>query len=82
MQPTREQLEALDAEEIEWARQQSPGEKILAGLDLFDLACEFTKGGIRLQNPDADENHVIEMLQERLELARSLENVSVSFEEN
>lgn len=61
-------------EQIETARQQSIEEKILASLDLFDLACEFMRAGIRDQYPDADDARVEEILDERLALGRRLEN--------
>lgn len=64
----------LYREEVEAARQQSVEEKLLAGPDLFDLACEFMRAGIRAQIPDADESRVQEILEERLALGRRLEH--------
>jgi hypothetical protein len=69
--------EDLYWEQVEAARQQSFEEKFLAGADLFDLACEFMRAGIRMQFPDADEARVQELLEERLALARRLENQAI-----
>lgn len=70
------QLSADDlyAERVREARQQPLGEKLLAGVELFVLSCEFMRAGIRIQHPDADAAQVEAMLQERLALARKLEN--------
>ena len=61
-------------EEVEAARRQSIEEKLLAGPELFELACEFMRAGIRLQFPDADEVQANEILEQRLALGRRLEN--------
>lgn len=49
-------------------------EKFLAGPNLFELACEFMRAGIRNQHPDADEAQVQRILEERLALGRRLES--------
>jgi hypothetical protein len=50
----------------------SPEEKLFAGAELFDYACEITKAGIRDQFPEADEEEVLRILRERLVLAERL----------
>jgi len=47
-------LKELCREDVLDARRLSPEEKFLAGPRLFDLACEFTKAGIRNQHPEAE----------------------------
>ncbi len=64
----------LYTEEVHRARRMPLGEKVFAGIELFDLACEFTKSGIRVQHPEADEARVLELLRDRLALARRLED--------
>jgi hypothetical protein len=74
MEPTQELIDALYREEVLRARRMKPGDKLFAGADLFDYACEITKSGIRHQHPDADEQQVLALLRDRLALARRLEN--------
>ena len=49
-------------------------EKLVAGIELFDLACEFARAGIRMENPDADASTVEDILRRRLAIARVLED--------
>ena len=74
-EPTPELLDALYRDKVRAARAMTPGDRLLAGLRLFDLACEMTKAGIRMQHPEADEARVLEILRARLDLARRLEDV-------
>jgi hypothetical protein len=55
-------------EEIERARRQTFEQKFLAGAELFDYACEITKGGIRMQHPEYSDQQVLEELRRRLAL--------------
>lgn len=64
----------LFAEEVRRARMQPVAEKVFLGIELFDYACEVTQSGIRMQHPDADEDRVLDILRERLALARRLED--------
>jgi hypothetical protein len=61
-------------EQVVAARSQSIGEKLMAGIDLFELSCEFMRAGIRLQFPDATDDEIFAIVEERLALARRLEN--------
>ena len=74
MEPTRELGGQLDRDEVLAARAMTPEEKLLAGPRLFDFACRIAQDGIRLQFPDADEQRVRQILAERVELGRRLEN--------
>lgn len=49
-------------------------QKLLAGPELFDMACVWMTAGIRSQFPDADDRRVRQLLLERLELARRIDN--------
>jgi hypothetical protein len=63
----------LYLDEIRRARTMDLKDKIWAGAELFDMACEQTKLGIRLQHPEADEARVLELLRERIALGKRLE---------
>ena len=53
---------------IEDARRGTFEQKFLAGAHLFDYACEATKIGIRMQNPQFDDAQVMDELRRRLEV--------------
>ena len=67
MRPTNGLVTALRHDKIESARQASPDQKLRAGPELFDLACEAAKSGIRAQHPNADEQEVQRLLRHRVE---------------
>jgi len=69
----REVSERIDRDRIRRAKEQRPEDKFYIGPELFDLACEFSKAGIRAQHPDADEARVLQLLRERLALVERLE---------
>jgi hypothetical protein len=69
-------IDELYRQELEEARAMSADEKVLAGQRLFEAACRITLAGIRHQFPDASEDRCWEILRERLELQRRLENFS------
>lgn len=73
MEPTQELVDALYLEKVQAAMRMSEGERFVAGLRLFDFACEWTKAGIRMDCPDASEEEVLELLRERLTIAERLE---------
>ena len=73
MEPTQELIDQLRREEIEDARQMSVAQKLEAGGDLFDMACEVTLSGIRAQYPGISEERAIEILRSRLDFARTTE---------
>ena len=73
MAPTQELIDAIYRSKVLRARAMSPEEKMLDGPRLFEMACEITKSGIRRQHPNADEAEVQRILNDRLALARRLE---------
>jgi len=73
MEPTKELILQLHLEDLEQAARMTPEERLLAGAELFDYACEITKAGIRVQYPQADEATVLQILRDRVELARRIE---------
>ena len=60
------QAEAIRRERVERARRLPFEEKFLAGGQLFDTACEFTKAGIRHDHPEYTEAQVLDELRRRL----------------
>jgi hypothetical protein len=73
---TQRLIDELYREEILEARAMSPEDKILAGQQLFEAACRVTLAGIRHENPGASEEQCLEILRQRLELQRRLEETS------
>ena len=74
--PTAQLIDSLYREEILQARRMSPEEKLLAGENLFEWACEITLAGIRHQFPEYSESQCRETLAKRLALRRKLEGRS------
>jgi hypothetical protein len=74
MEPTPELLAQLDREDIEQARRMTPAQRLLAGAELFDYACQITKAGIRADHPNADDAELLRILRQRLELAQRIED--------
>jgi hypothetical protein len=73
---TQRLIDELYREELREARAMPPVDKILAGQQLFESACRITLAGIRNQNPGASEEQCLEILRQRLELQRRLEESS------
>ena len=74
MEPTGTLGDQLYRDDVLAARAMTPEEKLLAGPQLFDFACRIALDGIRNQFPDVDEQRVRQILAERVELGRRLEN--------
>ncbi len=73
--PSIEQLsDELFREEVLRARAMDPGEKLFAGVRLFDYACRITLAGIRHQFPGITDEEALRILKERLALERRLES--------
>ena len=73
---TQRLIDELYREEILEARAMSPEDKIRAGQQLFEAACRVTLAGIRNQNPGISEERCLEILRQRLDLQRRLEESS------
>ena len=74
MGPTGIPDDQLYRDEVLAARVMTSEEKLLAGPQLFDFACRIALDGIRNQFPDVDEQRIRQILAERVELGRRLEN--------
>ena len=66
-------VEDFEREAIGAARASPPVEKLLDGLRLFDRTCQIMAASIQHEQPDADPDRVLQILRERLRLARDLE---------
>ena len=72
MDSTKELIDDVYRERVLRARRTPIAQKILAGADLFDSACDITLAGIRNQFSGADEARAQAIPRERLVLARRL----------
>ncbi len=72
MEPIKELADAIYRERVLRARRTPIEQKISAGAELFEAACQVTCDGIRHQNPGIDEAEVQRILRDRLALARRL----------
>lgn len=66
MKPSRELLEEQRRGKIEQSRSMRPIDRLFRGPELFDYACEISRMGIRMQNPDATPEVVEKLLVRRL----------------
>ena len=73
MEPTRELIDDIYRQRVLRAREAPPGEKLLDGPRLFDRACEWMKAGIRDQFPDASDERVRQILADRINRLRQIE---------
>lgn len=72
MEPTKELIDAIDRDKVRQAIAMTPGQRMLSGPELYDMARMFMLAGIRKSHPDADEQEVRRLAQERLDYARVL----------
>lgn len=70
MKPTQQLIDELYLDKVRSARQMSPEQKFFAGPRLFERSCRIMLDGLRDENPDADDEHLKELLHERLALIR------------
>jgi hypothetical protein len=73
MEPTKEQIKALDREEVERSRQMTFAQKFLAGAELFDYACDISRASIRMIHPHLSEEQVTAELRRRMRINEALE---------
>jgi hypothetical protein len=73
MEPTKALIDQLRREEIEDARRMTVSQKLEAGGDLFDAACEVALSGIRVQYPGISDDQALDILRRRLDFARRTE---------
>lgn len=71
--PERELMDRLFWDKIDTARRMKLAERMMAGPELFDMACRITRSGIRLQRPEFSEQQVEAELERRLAISRQLE---------
>ncbi len=72
MEPTQELIDEIYRERVLRARRTPVEEKLLAGGELFEMACELMRAGLRDENPGAPRETIEELLGRRLDLLRRL----------
>ena len=73
MESIRELADDIYRERVLRARATPPEQKLVDGPQIFERVCRIMADGIRHQFPDADAARVDEILAQRLQLARRLE---------
>lgn len=58
---------------IAQARRMSSRERLFAGAELFEMACEVSLAGLKSQHPKASENELLEELRRLVNLREKLE---------
>ena len=70
-------MDDIDRERVERARTTPYSEKFLAGFQLFQRAIALMTAGVRAQFPNADENEIQRIVDERLELTRDADELHI-----
>jgi hypothetical protein len=73
MESIRELADDIYRERVLRARATPPEQKLTDGPRIFERVCRVMSDGIRDQFPEADDSRVLEILRERLQIARRLE---------
>jgi hypothetical protein len=66
LEPTPELAAKLDADRREAALAMTFEERALGGVEMFDLLVDAMRGVFRMQNPDAEEPVIEQLVLERL----------------
>ena len=70
----RADADAIYRERVLRARNTPPDQKMIDGIRLFERACGLMRDGIRHQFPNADPRKVEEILRNRLDIVRRLQD--------
>ncbi len=73
MAPTQELVDSIYREKVLRARGMSPGQRLDAGIELFEMSLNWMRTGIKHQFPDASEEEVEKHIQKRLKIGRRLD---------
>lgn len=73
-QQIKELADSIYVEKIRRARAMAPGERMEAGIELFEASLEVMRDGIRMQHPEADGGAVETILKRRLDRLRQLDD--------
>jgi hypothetical protein len=76
MEPSQELVNTLFWRRVEAARSMTPGDRLTAGIQLFDLAVEMMGDGIRHEHPEFSDEQVTGEVRRLLEVAKRLEEYS------
>lgn len=75
--PTQELVDDVFRRRVLQARRTPPEQRMLDCIDLFEKACLQIRDGIRAQFPDADVEEVQQILCQRIERLRSVEEYGI-----
>ncbi len=81
MEPTKELIDGIERDRLLRARRMSAEEKLTAGPRLFESACRITLAGIRNQFPSLTEAETRNLLRQRLEWRRRLDQTPLTREQ-
>jgi hypothetical protein len=73
MESIAKQADEIYRERVLRARATPPEQKLLDSFRLFEFGCRIMLDAIRNQNPEADEARIQEILAQRFEIQRRLE---------
>ena len=77
MEPTKQLADEIFRERVRRARAMAPEDKLCAGIELFEQACERMRDGIRMQFPSADGREVERILPQRIQAIRKAEDYGI-----
>ncbi len=80
MQPTQELIDDIFRERVQRARRMTAEQKLAAGPQLLESACEIALAGIHSQFPSLSDADAWQMLRKRLEWRRRLDQAPQSQE--
>ena len=75
MQPTKELIDDIFRERVLRARRMTAEQKLAAGPQLLESACEIALAGIHNQFPSISEADARQMLRKRLDWRRRLDQI-------
>jgi hypothetical protein len=67
-------VDAIYWEKVRRAREMDGGAKLLAGPELFDFACQWTRAGILRDHPEATPAEILDLIQQRIDILEKLEH--------
>jgi hypothetical protein len=82
MEPTSELIDALYREKILRARQMTLQKRVEVGAELSDIGRQMMRELILRENPSASQAQILQLMRQRLELKRKLDDIPLPESEN
>ena len=73
MAPTQELIDSLYREKVLRARSMTVGERLDAGIELFESSLEWMRTGIEHQFPGSSPEQIEQIVRKRLDIGRKLD---------